>query len=610
METGKIKNIVIIALIVLVVVLGGYLAVKALMPKDEAADGPLYATAEVTRGDIEVGVEATGTLEASWGGGISVPYTTNSEGQPISYNIEKVYVRSGDVVKAGAPLVQLSAPSLSSQIDSLTEQLESERKSLANMLGVDVADVDYIDPSSGISIRAPIDGRLSGLGTSVSKELVSGEVIGKVVDDSAILVDCYLTPGEINLIKSGSRAVVRFTDTYEILPAKINDVNYNASSVPSDTLQIDGGQTNDSGSYEFVYDVTLEVDNPGLLHSGLTCSVGIYTPDSNFVFSGTSPAGTMWLRYLGSIDEYASEENITSTVDGVVTEVKAKNNSVVKKGDVIITMAGQDVREEVEKRLDSIREKKMSLASLRMQEGSLTITAPTEGMVAELDAKEGGSASAGDWLGSIFSSSNMQMSVQIDDTDILLVNVGSPVRITMDALPDAEFTGKVDYISGMGKTEGGASLFEVSISVQGSEEIRSGMQARAYIDSGSAKDVLLIPAEAVFREDGFDKVEVLEDNGVVNTVTVEVGLVNDRYAEIRSGLEEGQVVITGSSSDLLPSQESGGSSFLPADNDSGGSDEGESNEGEAEGGDNSSGGEVYDDTASMDSMTESKDMGM
>ena len=47
---------------------------------------------------------------------------------------------------------------------------------------------------------------------------------------------------------------------------------------------------------------------------------------------------------------------------------------------------------------------------------------------------------------------------------------------------------------------------------------------------------------------------MLRRNGVVDTVIVDLGLMNNRYAEVRSGLNEGDMVITGSTADALPAQ--------------------------------------------------------
>jgi HlyD family secretion protein len=54
--------------------------------------------------------------------------------------------------------------------------------------------------------------------------------------------------------------------------------------------------------------------------------------------------------------------------------------------------------------------------------------------------------------------------------------------------------------------------------------------------------------------EGKQMVEVLVGENEVEAVEIEVGLMNDMYVEVLSGLEEGQLVVTGSTKDLMPSQ--------------------------------------------------------
>ncbi|HHY61046.1 MAG TPA: efflux RND transporter periplasmic adaptor subunit, partial [Clostridia bacterium] len=104
----------------------------------------------------------------------------------------------------------------------------------------------------------------------------------------------------------------------------------------------------------------------------------------------------------------------------------------------------------------------------------------------------------------------------------------------------------------------------------GSPELRPGMSARAFIEAGSAEDVLLVPVEAIFEEDGRSMVEVLNPDGTVKVVPITVGLMDDRYAEVKEGLQEGELVITGSSADVLPSQRiQGRDTLLPSKPDEG-----------------------------------------
>ncbi len=588
----KSKKWILIVCVLAVVVVGGYFAIKALFPKDEAPIGPQYTTAAVTRGDIEVGVETTGTLNAGYGGSIEVPYNSDESGNAITYNIKEVMVKNGDRVSAGSPIMVLAAPSLDTQIKNLQEQLAAERKSLASMLGIPVDQVDYASADTGIVITSPIDGKLE-LSVKGGQKLEQGQLIGKVVNDANLELTASLTPYEFGLIKKGTtRAVVNTSSGMSAtIDATIVDINENMVAVNSKDLPMEGYQPTKeettSTDREFVYHITLQIKNPGLLEPEQKLTVGFYEPAANYTFkNGDLPAGTRWCRYLAPIDKYVDEEEIFGTVEGVVTKTIAKNNANIKKGDSIAIMAGQDVKDEIEKKLDSIRQKKVELSKYQAQQGSLTIVAPSDGIVDGFDKKKGGTVSSGSYLGHIFSSNNMNLYVQVDDSDVLLVQVGAPVKVTIDAMPDAPLEGSVDYIGGANEV-GGITKYDVGISVTGNAEIRPGMQARAYIDSGSASDVLLVPMEAIFREDGIDKVEVLNDDGTVSVVAIEVGLMNSRQAEVRSGLEEGQLVITGSTSDIVPSETKPGEDILPG-TDSEGEDDGssgDSNEGSTGGGD-------------------------
>ena len=180
-----------------------------------------------------------------------------------------------------------------------------------------------------------------------------------------------------------------------------------------------------------------------------------------------------------------------------------------------------------------------------------------EGVIANWDTQLGAQISPGEWMGYVFNTGDMGMWVEVDDVDVLMIKQGSPVKVTVEALPSEVFEGEVMHVATMGKDMKGITQFAVDIRVKGGPNLRPGMQAQAYIDAGSAENVLLVPLEAIFEEDGVQKVEILNPDGSTKAVTVKLGLMNDREAEVKSGLSEGELVITGSSADLLPSQHIG-----------------------------------------------------
>lgn len=550
-----LQRILMIVIIVLLLLGGGYYAYTQLMPEPiEEASGPIYSTQPAIKGDIAVGVEAVGPLNPSNGGELIVPGAIDYTGtSSTSYIISEILAEEGTEVKKGDPIIKLAAPDLHTQIDALQEEIRLEKESLASLMNVPVEEVDYVNPSNGITLKSPIDGRIVELNTVEGKKLEQGEIVARIVDDSRFEIIAKLTSDEFARISENSTAVLRFSQFSGEIPAKIVDINPNP--IPQDRSTLEGG--GESGQYEFVYWVTLEGENPGLIQPGMSAAIGFNDPDND--------RATNWIKYNSNVEKFVEEERVLSSADGTVTEVFVHKMETVKKGDPIISLAGQDVRSQIEEKINKINQKQIELQSLSNQIGMLEVLAPMDGVVANVHRQPGQTVRPGEWLGSVYTTSEMNMWVQVDDVDILLVKQGSPVEVTVDALPDKSFEGEVAWVGTMGRDQNGVTRFEVSINVKGGEGLRPGMQANAYIKAGEAKDVLLIPLEAIFQEDGQNKVEILQPDGTPKIATVELGLMNDRYAEVKSGINEGEHVITGSTADLLPSQKIKSNNLLPND---------------------------------------------
>lgn len=578
-----IQRIFMLVIILAIVLGGGFYAYKQLVPPpQEEVTGPIYSTKPVTKGNISVGVETTGPLNPSSGGGIQVSggnyYMEGSSS--IAYIIDQVLVEEGDEVKQGDVLVRLAAPTLVSQIETLEEQLLSLKKSLASLMNVPVDQVKQINPDSGIILRAPIGGRVVALNPIEGTKVEQGDVIAQIVDDTRFQITAKLTPLEFEKISEDYVGVLGFQDYFsEGILADIIEINPNPVPTSSSELgkPLPGGNEN----YEFVYWVTMEADNLGLIQPGMETNIGFIKKEDLGKKNEIDLSKVFWISYTSKVEKYANENNLLSSAEGTVTKIYVNKMAKVKENDPIVALAGQDVREMIQGKIDDIFEKELELQELRSQEGMLEVKAPIDGVVADLSRNPGETVQRGEWLGYIYNPSDMTMWAQVDDIDILLVQQGSSVDVTVDALPGKIFTGKVERVATMGKDQNGMAQFEVVINVQGSAELRPGMQAKAFIKAGSAENVLLVPLEAIFQEDGQNKVEIMQSDGTPKVVTVELGLMNDRVAEVKSGLEEGSLVITGSTADLLPSQKIQSNTLLPNPSDSGQNGENAGNNGDS-----------------------------
>lgn len=585
------QRALVLTVIVVILLGGGYLAYLQLVPPVDGSDGPIYATAPVVRGDISVGVHTRGSLEPSGGGGIQVPGGYGPYGPlpgPSSYIVEEVLVKEGDSVTQGQLLVRLNRSELEGQIEAKEEKLSLDRDSLARMLGVTPDKLDSVDAGRGITLRSPIDGRVVGFSVREGQQLQQGQIVARVVDDSRIRVIAKLTTGEFQNIAVGDKVLLKFSQFDGFTEGQVVDVN--PDPVPEATANLHdvwGQYTSDSQGYVFVYWVTIEGKNGGLIQPGMLAQVGI---EREAPGSASQPAGTMggveFFRYYAEVEGYAHEEQVLSGANAIVTRVYVHEMQRVKTGDALVSLTGEDAQRMVNSMIEGVRIQERELEQLYDLLEKLDVRAQIDGLCGAVYAQPGQTLQAGEWMGHIFNTSDMRMWVEVDDIDVLLVQQGAPVQVTVAAIPDKVFEGVVEYVGMMGKDESGITRYQVNMRVTGSPELRPGMQANAYIDSGSASGVLLVPLEAVFEEDGRTMVEILED-GVPRVVAVEVGLMNDRVAEIRGGLEEGQLVITGSTADLLPSQRIDSDGFFPGGNGGNGGD----GDGDGDGGGDEGGGD-------------------
>ncbi|MCR4429925.1 MAG: efflux RND transporter periplasmic adaptor subunit [Tepidanaerobacteraceae bacterium] len=540
------QRVLMIFLILAIVFGGGFYAYKQLVPPPvQEAQGPVYSTKPVTRGDISVGVDVTGSLNPSRSGGIQAPGSNEYSAENVQYILSEILAQEGDEVKQGQVIAKLVAPGLQAQIDSLESEIRSNKEYLSELTGLPTDKVYEIKPGSGITLRAPIDGRVTELSIKEGTEVPQGQIVAKIVDDSTYRIKAKLYPNEFEQVKKGQKLAIRFTVFDGIYYGYITEVNPNP--IP------DGDDQNPARG--FVYWITVEGKNPGLVRANLEAWLGIPSPDND-------ETKVRWFANNATVDGFAKEEKVLATAEAIASTVYVRQMDLVKKGDPLVLLSGSDIEDTIQEKLDKIRDKEKELANLLARAGQTEIRASMDGIIAHWEKQAGETVGPREWLGYIFNTSDMEMWAQVDDVDVLLVKQGAPVKVTLDALPGETFDGEVSQVETMGKAENGIPQFGLYIRVKGGPKLRPGMQAHAHIDAGSAKNVLLVPLEAIFEEDNTPKVEILNKDGTTKVVTVKLGLMNDKVAEVQSGVDEGELVITGSSADVLPSQHIGSKDTL------------------------------------------------
>ena len=219
---------------------------------------------------------------------------------------------------------------------------------------------------------------------------------------------------------------------------------------------------------------------------------------------------------------------------GTVSKVYVSLNKKVYKGTSLLY-------------LKNVSESAEYTAKKILQNGG--ITAPQAGIVSEMNAAAGQSAAAGTALASLYTGSELEMVVQIDELDISSVEVGQEASIAMDALEDKAYTGEVTQISQIGSTNSGVTTYSVTLRLTADEELKIGMNGTATIVVEKVEDAVLVPLQALQTSKGEQYVwkkddTTDEDAGNPGTKTVvTTGLSDETYAQVLSGLAEGDEIV-------------------------------------------------------------------
>lgn len=140
-----------------------------------------------------------------------------------------------------------------------------------------------------------------------------------------------------------------------------------------------------------------------------------------------------------------------------------------------------------------------------------------------------------------------QATVSLTEVDVTKVQSGQKVTVTLDAFPDHTLTGTVLAVNTSGSVNSGVTSYTASILLDKADlDIYTNMALSAQIITASIDDVVMIPTVAIKTTNGQKTVQVLR-NKKVETQIVEVGASNDTQTIIKTGISEGEEVITSTS---------------------------------------------------------------
>ncbi len=141
--------------------------------------------------------------------------------------------------------------------------------------------------------------------------------------------------------------------------------------------------------------------------------------------------------------------------------------------------------------------------------------------------------------------SEMRAEVKVNEVDISKVLPGQKVEIRPDAYSDSVLTGKVESVANLAQNldyKSKIKIFPVQIRIDGrSKTLLPGLTVSCRILVSEIPDVLFIPLESLFSEQGVDYVYLKSGSGFKRR-DIKTGAVNTDFAVITEGLNENDLV--------------------------------------------------------------------
>jgi HlyD family secretion protein len=254
-----------------------------------------------------------------------------------------------------------------------------------------------------------------------------------------------------------------------------------------------------------------------------------------------------------------------------------------------------------ESSLHEIERAQASSSQARDQLSKTTIYSPMDGTVTVLNSKLGErlvatNQFAGTEVMRVADLSHMQAVVDVNENDVVNVKLGDKASVKIDAYADRKFKGVVQQIANTGKTTGAGTQeevtnFEVKIRIDDHDvALRPGLSCTADIETNMSKDAVAVPMQSVTirtgdsnlspeeiekqrqkiasRDKGDNQAELsnerlekqaekeereklakvvfVKNGNKAHMVKVVTGIAGDSYMEIKSGVQPGDEVISGS----------------------------------------------------------------
>ena len=411
--------------------------------------------------------------------------------------------------------------------------------------------------SDEVELAFKTGGQVAGLFVKVGNQVNAGDLLAEV-DDSDIQIAykqakrSYLEQTSVNAVATAEQAIAT---AQEDLGSAVNHLMYlispNVYNWEQEVVEAEGkveaarevAHVNPSDEEA---QAALEKAETYLEYANASLESAWYSYKKEYVprvFKVSSK--DIWTKQVKNYIAAPTEADITEARAAVI----AAEETLQEANWLYAALSGGDVPDDATG--SGLIELEQALLDLNAAQADLDgtkLVAPISGTVMAVDTRLGDTVSSGTTLITVADLSQPLLEVYLDESDWSNVVVGHPAEVTFDIQPDAIYTGTVTQVDPGLYTENESSVVRALVQLDETQQafnLPLGTAATVDVIGGQAQAAILVPIEALQETSpGKYAVYQLEDNEP-KLRQVEVGIQDALYAEIKSGLEVGDIVVTG-----------------------------------------------------------------
>jgi|AntAceMinimDraft_18_1070375.scaffolds.fasta_scaffold02554_5 RND family efflux transporter MFP subunit len=536
-----LQHKVIAGIIVLLITSGGYFGYQNLLSKKNKNEVQ-YAMASVKKGTLVVSVSGSGQVSTSDQTDIS---------PKVSGDVVRVGVKNNQEVKKGTLIAQLNTR------DAQKAVLDAE---------VDLANAKKDDDIKGTAEESLVETYEDGLDllTNIFKDLstmmpiLEDMFLESSLNNDTNDIDHYLRTVHfyLSVYGSGLNQLSFWNHNIENEAEKkyiVVEKEYDLIREEYSALYYGSSYDQMGNILDKTYDMNRALLDLVRQSSNVAQKYQEMTEAENFISSFSTTISDSHISQLNTFTLLLIN-NVNSILS--IKQLLADETKVLDNIDL-----------DIETQNLTIKRYEYALSDAKEKLAQHYIQVPFAGIITELNVEEGDSVSSVTKLATLIAKQKIA-EITLNEVDITNVEVGQKATITFDAIDDLSVTGEVIEVGVMGTVSQGVVSYDIKIVIDSEDEkrIKQGMSISVVIITKEAQNVLLVPNAAIKYNNDVSYVEILSKDNVIASQQVEIGLSNDIYTEIISGLQEGDKVITNQTTGLSGSNSA--SSNIKPNNDS------------------------------------------